>query len=229
MNGDTISYIGEETLKKLKDYEMNKQVAASPVLNRIDEIEKMLNKCITYLDVAKERFDMKGFISEKQLAVLSKMSKAIDDGYVEDRPVVSSESDKELIKKCLAQSPNSTFVKSIAEFYNKNGRITDKQRDALIRNSTAAVNGNVNKNIDTNSVEYKDTQAFLIKCEEAYPESNFVKSVKEQFIRNGKITDKQRNALVKTLKEAEDKIKAVEIVETVSEVKDEDKIDIGGE
>jgi hypothetical protein len=233
MNSDAISYIDEDTLKKLKEYEK-----VNPVVNRLEDIEKMLNKCSIFIEAVQEHFNMKNYITQSQLFVIENMVSHIDGMKAADaleiKPEIKNESgavtesDKALIKRCLARNPTSSFIISVADFYNKNGRISDKQRAALIKNyDKGLVNGNQVKPIDTESVEYKDTQAFLVKCEEAYPISEFVKSVKEQFIRNGKITDKQRAALAKTLKEAEDKelqLRAAAAA-TVVEVKTVDEVE----
>jgi hypothetical protein len=209
-------YIDEATLKKLSEHEeMMKSAKTNPVVDRTEETEKMLNKCSNCIYEMEEHFNTKAYLTDKQLLMLKSISNVIDirSGAIKVEPEIKPEtdgeieSDKNLIKRCLAQNPASGFIKSVAEFYNKSGRITDKQREALIRNSAVYVPPVIN--VDIESVEYKDTQEFLLKCESVFPESNFVKSVKEQFVRNGRITDKQRAALVKTLTEAENKIKTV--------------------
>lgn len=214
---DIVSYIDESTMKKLNEYEaMKNNIQTAPVVDRVKETELLLKKCSDTIYEMQEYFNVKTYLTDKQFLLLKSISQVIDvrSGVIKINPVPVSEikkeideSDKELVVRCLAQNPASAFVKSVAEFYNKNGRISGKQREALIRNSANYVPPVIK--IDTESVEYKDTQAFLLKCEEAYPDSEFVKSVKEQFLRNGRITDRQRMALSKTLKEAEDKIKVV--------------------
>jgi hypothetical protein len=236
---DGNGFIDNDTMNKIKKHEeMMKSAKTNPVVDRTEETEKMLNKCSNCIYEMEEHFNTKAYLTDKQLLMLKSISNVIDirSGAIKVEPEIKPEtdgeieSDKNLIKRCLAQNPASGFIKSVAEFYNKNGRVTDKQRLALIRNSAVYVPPVINTDIE--SVEYKDTQTFLLKCEEAFPDSNFVKSVKEQFVRNGRITDRQRQALMKTLKEAEDKIKNVVVDKIVidddvgeKEVVDEIKID----
>ena len=233
-NGNTVSYIDEATLKKLNEYAATKNgILSAPVVDRVKEIELMLKKCSDTIYEMQEYYNVKSYLTDKQFLLLRAISQVIEvkSGDIKINPVPVSEikketvveGEKELIMRCLAQNPASRFEKSVAKFYNKNGRITDKQREVLIRYSATYVSPVIK--VDIESVEYKVTLGFLLKCEEAFPDSNFVKSVKEQFVRNGRITDRQRTALLKTLKEAEDKIKTV----VVDEVKNEDVDEVKNE
>ncbi len=197
-----------DTLKKVKEYEKT-----HPMSNCVVDIGNMIDKCLGFIESTKQQFLRNGVVSEKQLAILKKMS--VDIGVTDIEPKIKIEKGaeseietKEFLDRCLAKYPVSTFVKSVVEFYNINGFITDKQRASLIRTFDNSVNRGVNKKvIDTESEEYKNTLEFLKRCEEAYPTSNFVKSVKEQFLCNGMITEKQRNALTKSLNESLKKVK----------------------
>jgi hypothetical protein len=228
-------YIDNDTLKKLLEYEETKKLGKTePVVNRVEEMEKLVGRCVKYIDGVQEFFNMKMYVTEKQLYVLREMGRAITAtenekvevlvGTAEVKPVIRSvvgvqvtagrkESDKVLLERIFAKNPTSSFVKSVITFYNKNGRITDKQYDALIRTFESKVaNGkSASEMVDTESVEYKETEMFLMKCERSFPDSRFVLSVKDQFLVKGYITDKQKAALLKTLTEAENKIVVDEI------------------